>query len=128
MSTLRVASVARTVSVTSQLYYVCLRCQSCQGTVEFTLSTAFCDTISLNTDAILIDIIIRRYETVRRHHRSVCQSTISLPHALQASRQSLMGHHGVEIFDNRKKIIFKQMIIDFQEKKTILTSVISPLV
>jgi len=32
-----------------------------------------------------------------------------------------MGHHGVKIFDNRKKIDFKQTIIDFQEK-TILTS------
>jgi len=34
-----------------------------------------------------------------------------------------MGHHGVKIFDNRKKIDFKQTIIDFQEK-TILTSLI----
>jgi len=29
-----VASVARTVFMTSQLYRVCLRCQSCQVTVE----------------------------------------------------------------------------------------------
>ena len=27
-----------------------------------------------------------------------------------------MGHHGVKIIDNRKKIDFKQTIIDFQEK------------
>jgi len=80
----------------------------------------------LNTDAISIDIIIRRRETVRCHRRSVCLWAISLPHALQASRQSLMGHHGVKIFDNRKKIDFKQTIIDFQEK-TILTSLIVTL-
>jgi len=58
---------------------------------------------------------------MRRHRRSVCQSAVSLPQAFQASRQSLMGHHGVKILDNRKKIDFKQTIIDFQEK-TILTS------
>ena len=46
--------------------------------------------------------------------RSVCLWAISLPQALQASRQSLMRHHGVKIFDNRKKIDFKQTIIDFQ--------------
>ena len=80
------------------------------------MSTAFCDTISLNTDAISIDIIIMRWETVRRHRRSVCQSAISLPQALQASQQSLMGHHGIKIFDNLKKIDFKQTTIDFQEK------------
>jgi len=34
-----------------------------------------------------------------------------------------MGHHGIKIFDNQKKIDFKQTIIDFQEK-TILTSLI----
>jgi len=85
------------------------------------MSTAFCDTISRNTDAISIDIIIRRRETVHCHRRSLCLWAISLPQALQASRQSLMGHHGVKIFDNRKKIDFKQTIIDFQEK-TILTS------
>ena len=73
--------------------------------------TAFCDTLWHNTNAISIDIIIRRRETVRRHRRSICQSAISL---LQASRQSLMGHHGVKIFDNRKKIDFQQTIIDFQ--------------
>jgi len=82
------------------------------------VSTAFCDTISLNTDAISIDddIIIRRPETVRFHCRSVCLWAISLPQALQASKQSLMGHRGIKIFDNRKKIDFKQTIIDFQEK------------
>ena len=32
-----------------------------------------------------------------------------------------MGRHGIKIFDNRIKIDFEQMIIDFQEK-TILTS------
>jgi len=76
------------------------------------VSTAFCDTIWLDTDAISIDIIIRRRETVHRHCRSVCHSAIYLPQLLQASRQSLMGYHGVKIFDNRKKIDFKQMIID----------------
>ena len=85
------------------------------------MSTASCNTLWLNTDAISIDITIRRWETVRRHRRSVCLWAISLPHALQASQQSLMGHHGVKILDNRKKIDFKQTIIDFQDK-TILTS------
>ena len=28
------------------------------------------------------------------------------PQAQQASRQSLMGHHGIKIFDNRKKNLF----------------------
>ena len=37
-----------------------------------------------------------------------------------------MGHHGVKIFDDRKKIDFQQTIIDFQEK-TILTSLIATL-
>jgi len=60
---------------------------------------------------------------VHRHLRSVSQSAISLPQALQASRQSLMGHNSIKIFDNRKKIDFKQTIIDFQEK-TILTSLV----
>ena len=84
---------------------VCLRCQSYQGTVLLSCSrvwTAFCDTLWHNTDAISIDIIIRRRETVHCHRRSLCLWAISLPQALQASRQSLMGHHGVKIFDNRK--------------------------
>jgi len=37
-----------------------------------------------------------------------------------------MGHHGVKIFDNRKKIDFKQTIINFQEK-TISTTLIVTL-
>jgi len=72
------------------------------------MSTAFCDNISLNTDAISIDIIIRRPETVRFHRRSVCLWAISLPQALQASKQSLMDHHGIKIFDNRKKSILSK--------------------
>ena len=41
--------------------------------------TAFCDTLWHNTNAISIDIIIRRRETVHRHRRSVCLWAISLP-------------------------------------------------
>ena len=120
VSTLQVSGVCRPhclYDVTTILASVCV-------VSLFTCSrvwTAFCDTLWHNTNAISIDIIIRRRETVRRHRRSICQSAISL---LQASRQSLMGHHGVKIFDNRKKINFKQTIINFQEK-TILTSLLN---
>jgi len=39
---------------------------------------------------------------------SVSDLLPTIPHALQASRQSLMGHHGIKIFDNRKKSILSK--------------------
>jgi len=43
----------------------------------------------------------------------VCQSAISLPQALQASQQSLMGHYGITIIDNRKNAREKNRENDF---------------
>ena len=69
--------------------------------------TAVCNTIWLNTDAISIDITIRRQCVATTGPVRLSVSDLP-PQGLQASRQSLMGHQGVKIFDNPKKSILSK--------------------
>ena len=71
------------------------------------VSTAVCHTIWLNTDAISIDITIRRQCVATTGPVRLSVSDLP-PQGLQASRQSLMGHQGVKIFDNPKKSILSK--------------------
>ena len=84
------------------------------------MSSASCDTLWHNTDAISININIRRACNASPRPVNLLVSDLP-PQAVQALWQSLMGHYGVKIIDNREKIDFKQTIIHFQEK-TILKS------
>jgi len=81
------------------------------------VSTASCDNLWHNTNAISIDTTIRR----------LCITTAGPSLSQRSSSPSTpsftpeLNYYGITIIDNWGKIDFKQTIIDFREKK-ILTS------
>jgi len=104
---LRVASVAHRVFMTSQLY----RCLS-----ALSVLSKYCRVVRACRlpPVIPCDTILMLFRSTSPLGDRVSPPPVRLsvtdltPQALQASRQSLMGHYGVTIINKRKKLILSK--------------------